>query len=409
MGKLTAKQVEGKLAAGIYQDGEGLRLIVKDSGRKSWALRYQRDGKRREMGLGSFPSVTLKAARAAAADLRKLLEAGKDPMTERDAEREAARLAEAKRVTFETLAADYVEAHSSGWSDNWRRGWQRKLERYVLPVIGKLAANEIRTEHILRALKPIWTDKPRTADEVRSAIERILDAAKARSLREGDNPARWRGHLENLLSKAAKTEARRSQHFAAMPWQEVPAFLHRLLQDGQTDALALAMLILTGARSHMVIGCTWAELDLDAGIWSLSAERMKSRRPFRIPLAPAAVELLKGLPRIEGVEHVFPGGSRAGHLYEKVFFHTMRRFSMEGFTTHGFRSTLRTWLAEQTSAPRVISELILAHDVRGLVEASYDRADYLEARREWLNAWAAHCLRLPAENVITGDFGKARA
>jgi hypothetical protein len=205
MGKLNPKQIENLTKTGTYEDGDGLRLVVKATGRKSWVLRFQLNGKRREMGLGSFPEVSLKAARIACAEQRKLLTAGADPMAARDAERErqreAQRQQEANRRPFEVLALEYMAAHGASWTDQWRKGWRSKLERYAFPVIGKLPASAIETEQVLRVLQPIWSAKTRTADEVRVQIERVLDAAKAQKLRSGDNPARWRGHLESLLSK----------------------------------------------------------------------------------------------------------------------------------------------------------------------------------------------------------------
>lgn len=268
MGKLNPKKVENLSEPGTYEDGDGLRLVVKATGRKSWVLRFQLNGKRREMGLGGFPEVSLKAARLAAADPRKLLAAGANPMAARDAERERQREAqrpqEAKRRDFRSLATEYMEAHGASWSDKWRKGWMRKLELYAFPVIGALPASAIDTEHVLQVLKPIW-------------------ATKTRKLRDGDNPALWRGNLENLLGRAEKKKARKRQHFPAMNWRDVPWLMVRLAQIEGRDALATRLLILTGARSHMSRFATWPEFDLAAGVWSLPADRMKMRQAFNIP------------------------------------------------------------------------------------------------------------------------------
>lgn len=411
MGKLNPKQVENLTEPGTYEDGDGLRLVVKASGGKSWVLRFQLNGRRREMGLGSFPEVSLKVARLAAARQRELLAAGADPMAARDAERErqreARRREEANRRPFEVLALEYMAAHGASWSEEWRKGWRSKLERYAFPVIGKLPASAIETEHVLRVLQPIWGDKTRTADEVRGQIERVLDAAKAHKLRDGDNPARWRGHLENLLSKSDKSKARKRQHLPAMPWRDVPALLVRLAADATRDAMALRLLILTGARSHMVRFAEWSEFDLTAGVWSLPAERMKMRQAFDIPLAPAVVELLQSIPRADSSPYLFPGQGRSGVMQPKAFLRLLLRLDLEGVTTHGFRSSFRDWANERTHYPREVCELALAHDERDQTEGAYSRSDFLEKRRALMADWAKFITTPPAANVIQGDFKRA--
>lgn len=412
MGKLNPKQVENLTEPGTYEDGDGLRLIVKATGRKSWVLRFQLNGKRREMGLGSFPEVSLKAARLAAGDQRKLLAAGADPMAARDAERErqreAQRQQEAKRRPFEVLALEYIEAHGAGWSDQWRKGWRFKLETYAFPIIGKLPASAIETEHVLRVLQPIWGIKTRTADEVRGHIERVLDAAKAHNLRDGDNPARWRGHLENLLSKADKKMASKREHMPALHWRDIPGLMVKLAQSQDRDALALRLLILTGARSHMVRFAEWSECDLKAGVWSLPAERMKMRQAFDIPLAPEAVELLESLPRIDNSPHLFPGkGRKNGVMFKNAFRNLLHSLGLADITAHGFRSTFRDWANERTHYPREVCELALAHDERDQTEAAYSRSDLFEKRRALMADWAQYATTPPAANVIQGDFKRA--
>ncbi|WP_455231502.1 tyrosine-type recombinase/integrase [Geopseudomonas aromaticivorans] len=412
MGKLNPKQVENLTEPGTYEDGDGLRLSVKATGRKSWLLRYQINGKRREMGLGSFPEVGLKAARLAAGDQRKLLAAGADPMAARDAERErqreAQRQQEAKRRPFEVLALEYIEAHGAGWSDQWRKGWRFKLETYAFPIIGKLPASAIETEHVLRVLQPIWAAKTRTADEVRAQIERVLDAAKAHGLRDGDNPARWRGHLENLLSKADKAKARKREHLPALHWRDIPGLMVKLAQSQDRDALALRLLILTGARSHMVRFAEWSEFDLKAGVWSLPAERMKMRQAFEIPLVPEAVELLESLPRIEGSPYLFPGkGRKTGVMFKNAFRTLLHSLELADITAHGFRSTFRDWANERTHYPREVCELALAHDERDQTEGAYSRSDFIEKRRNLMADWAQYATTPPSANVIQGDFKRA--
>lgn len=404
MGKLNPKQIENLTEAGTYEDGDGLRLTVKTTGRKSWVLRFQLNGKRREMGLGSFPEVNLKAARAACAELRKLLAVGADPMAARDAERqrqrEAQRQQEANRRPFEVLALEYMTAHGADWSDQWRKGWRSKLERYAFPVIGKLSASAIETEHVLRVLQPIWGAKTRTADEVRVQIERVLDAAKAQKLRNGDNPARWRGHLESLLSKAEKKKARQSEHMPAMKWQGVPKLVAKLAQSQDRDALALRLLILTGARSHMVRFAEWSEFGLEAGVWSLPAERMKMRQAFDIPLAPKVAELLESIPRTDGSPYLFPGQGQSGVMHKNAFRVLLHGLGLADITAHGFRSTFRDWANERTHYPREVCELALAHDERDQTQGAYSRSDFLEKRRALMSDWAVYATTTPAANVI---------
>ncbi|MDH4560205.1 integrase arm-type DNA-binding domain-containing protein [Pseudomonas sp. BN411] len=411
MGKLNPKKVENLFEPGTYEDGDGLRLVVKATGRKSWVLRFQLNGKRREMGLGGFPEVSLKAARLAAADQRKLLAAGADPMAARDAERErqreAQRQQEAKRRDFKSLATEYMEAHGASWSDKWRKGWMRKLELYAFPVIGTLPASAIDTEHILQVLKPIWATKTRTADEVRGQIEAVLAAAKTRRLRDGDNPALWRGNLENLLGRAEKKKARKRQHFPAMNWRDVPGLMVRLAQIEGRDALAARLLILTGARLKMIRFAAWPEFDLAAGVWSLPADRMKVRQAFDIPLPAQVVELLESMPRIEGSQYLFPGQGKTGVLHANAIRNLLHRLGHEDITRHGFRSSFRDWANERTHYPREVCELALAHDERDQTEGAYSRSDFFEKRRALMADWAQYATTPPAGNVIQGGFKRA--
>ncbi|TBW11702.1 DUF4102 domain-containing protein [Azotobacter chroococcum subsp. isscasi] len=411
MGKLNPKQVENLTEPGTYEDGDGLRLIVKATGSKSWVLRFQLNGRRREMGLGSFPEVGLKDARLAAGDQRKLLAAGTDPMAARDAERERQReeqrIKEARKVTFDALATEYWQAHGSSWSEKWRAGWLRKLELYAFPIIGRMPTCDIETEHVLRVLRPIWPEKTRTADEVRGQIEQVLDAAKSRRLRDGDNPARWRGHLANLLGKTEKRKARQRQHFTAMKWQDVPALMATLAGIDSHAAAAARLLILTGARSHMVRFAQWSELDMVAGVWSLPAERMKMRQAFAIPLAPEVVELLESIPRIDDSPYLFPGQGKSGVMHANAIRNLLHGLGHDDVTRHGFRSSFRDWANERTHYPREVCELALAHDERDQTESAYSRSDLIEKRRALMAEWAKFITTPPAENVIQGDFKRA--
>lgn len=411
MGNLNPKQVENLTKPGTYEDGEGLRLVIKATGRKYWFLRFQLDGTRRDMSLGSYPGVTLKAARAEAGAKRKQLMAGDDPLAARDAERlakrEALRVKAARGITFEVLANEYLEAHGAGWSDGWRKDWSRKLKLHALNHIGNLPASDIGTEQVLKVLRPIWSTKTRTADEVRSQIERVLDAAKAHGLRDGENPARWRGHLDALLSKADKKKATKRKHFAAMKWQDLPAFMLELMGSDSRDAFALRLLLLTGARSRMVRLAVWSEFDLDAGIWHLPDERMKNGQAFNIPLSSGAIELLQSLPRTEGSCYLFPGIGKSGAMGKEAMRMLLKRRGHSDITNHGFRSSFRTWASDRPNYNREVCEIALAHDDRDQTEGAYSRSDFFEKRRELMTAWAQFITTPPAENVIQGDFKRA--
>lgn len=391
MGKLNPKQVENLTEPGTYEDGDGLRLVVKPTGRKSWLLRFQLAGRRREMGLGSFPEVSLKKARLEASAKRSLLSDGIDPLAARDIERavqlEAQRTSAAKQLKFETLAKDYCEAHGSTWSDKWRKGWLRKLELYAFDHIGKLSAEEIGTSQVLKVLQPIWATKTRTADELRGQIEQVLDAAKARNLREGENPARWRGHLDNLLSRAEKKKARKREHFEALRWQDVPALMTKLSANGTPASLAAQLLIMTSARAHMVRFARWEEFDLEAGTWSLPSERMKMRVAFVIPLANEVVKMVKTIPRTEGSPYLFPGQGKTGVMHANAIRALLHAMEYEHVTRHGFRSSFRDWAGECTHYPREVCEMALAHDERDQTEGAYSRSDFLDKRRALMNDW----------------------
>lgn len=397
MGKLTSKTVESLARAsdsGKTNDGDGLYFQVAKGGSASWIFRYKQQGKSREMGLGSYPAVSLGQARLLAGEQRRILASGIDPLAARDEEREAKRRAEqlaaARKRTFEDLAAAHVQAHGERWSEKWRSGWLRKLQLHVFPEIGKLSADSIQTEHVLNVLRPIWTTKTRTADEVRGQIEQILDAAKAHGLRQGDNPARWRGHLENLLSKAEKKKARQRTHFPAMHWSDLPKLMAKLNQAPSRDAAAARLLIITGARTHMVRLAQWSEIDLDTGTWVLPAERMKMRKEFSIPLSGPAVDLLRNLKRTDS-PFLFPGHGKSGVMHANALRNLLHELGHADVTRHGFRSTFRDWASECTSFPREVCELALAHDERSGTEAAYSRSDFLEKRRKLMNEWAAYC------------------
>ena len=408
---LNAKQVETLTKAGKHYDGDGLYLLVSKAGGKSWVYRYQLNGKRREMGLGAYPAATLKAARIAASNARTLRLQGIDPLDEREAAQEQQKAqqaaSKAKAVTFESVALDYLQEHGRNWTPKWQSDCLSRLKRYALPTIGKLPPTEIETEHILSVLKPIWGTKPKLANELRGHIESILDAAKALELRTGENPARWGGHLDNLLSRTDKKRAKQPKHLPAMPWKDVPAFMQRLTGIEGRDAAALRLVILTGARYGMVRFAAWNEFDLEAGIWSLAAPRMKGKKAFAVPLSRQAIELVQLLPRIDNSPYLFPGtGAKTGAMNQGATMHLLRSMRHGDITTHGFRTSFRTWASECTNYPRDVCELSLAHDDRGATEAAYSRSDLFDKRIPLMQDWCDYATTAPNEKVVQGAFRK---
>lgn len=413
MGKLTVAGInkllkEGK--PGMTSDGQSLYFRITSSGGGGWIFRYRIGGKLRDMGLGSFPDVGLQDARIKAGDAKKLIANGKDPLRERElereVEREAQRASEAKQATFERQVEDYIKAHGGAWSEKWRKGWLSKMKRYAFPVIGRLPASEIETEQVVEVLRPIWNSKSRTADEIRGQIEQVLDAAKALGWRKGENPARWRGHLDNLLSREAKKAARKRTHFPAMKWPKLPSLMAELRGIETLPSFAAQLLILTGARSHMVRYAQWSEFDFEACTWTLSAKRMKMRRGFVIPLADQVVELLGNIPRVEESPYLFPGQGKSGAMHANAMRNLLHDMNHANITRHGFRSTFRDWAAEETSHSEAICDMALAHENRGQTIGAYLRTDYFKKRQALMADWARYAVSTPSDNVIQGAFGR---
>ena len=402
MAGLTNLQIKSLVKAavvGMTGDGKGLYLQISKAGGVSWIYRYKMDGKTRYMGLGAFPAVTLAEAREAAEDARRVSSRGVDPLqvreTERESKRKAASARAAKNVTFMAAAESYRERMGSAWSDKWYRGWWRKLELYAFPLAGTVPVSEVDTEMVLRILTPIWATKTRTADEVRGQIEQILDAAKSLGWRGGENPAMWRGHLIHLLSNAEKKKARKREHHPAMSWRELPYLMRQLTAIATRDAYATRILILTGARTHMVRFGTWDEIDLNARVWSFSAERMKMDEAFQIPLADEVVQLLTQMKQEANTNEVFPGQGKSGFMHANAIRNLLHGLGHKEITRHGFRSTFRDWAGECTNFPREVCEMALAHDERSETESAYSRTDYFEKRRSLMSAWAAFSTNEP--------------
>lgn len=390
-----AKRKEKRLAAvdvsrkkpGLHADGWGLYLRVTDAGTRSWIFRYRIDGRTtpRDMGLGRWPDVSLADAREKARELRLVKRDGIDPIDVAKAAKAARAAERAKTVTFEQAAARYVDAHAAGWrSAKHAAQWDSTLKLYAFPKFGKLPVQAIDTAMVINVVEPIWKTKTETASRLRGRIEAVLDWATARGLRTGDNPARWRGLLENLLP--AKPRVKRVQHHAALPYAEVPAFLAELRQQPGEAARALEFTILTAARTGETIGATWDEIDLRGAVWTVPADRIKAGKEHRVPLPPRAVEILRQTPEKARKGYLFSGRAPGKPLSNMALLALLQRMGRD-VTTHGFRSSFRTWCAEQTAYPREMAEAALAHAIPNAVEASYRRTDFFDRRRQMMQAW----------------------
>lgn len=398
MSKLNRKKIENLTTPGTYEDGNGLRLVVKPNGSKSWVLRFQLNKKRREMGLGRFPDVSLKKARVDAATQRGLLLERRDPLAERNlaiaATQQIEREAEANSFTFKMATADYIASHRAGWKNaKHTQQWANTLETYAEPFIGNLPPDDITTDHVLSVLQPIWFDKPETASRVRNRMELVLDAAKARGLRQGENPARWRGHLDKLLPPRLKVRARK--HHTALPYSELPDFMPLLEKSNEYSYQAARVTILSALRTSEVLGAKWDEIDLNGKVWTIPADRMKAGKEHRVPLPPALIDLFQKLPRVDGNLHVFPGMREGKHLSNTSMLMTLRRIGRGDLTMHGFRSTFRDWAGECTPHPRDVCEQALAHSLGNSVEAAYRRGDLFEKRRALMDDWAQYVFKAP--------------
>lgn len=386
--RLSAKAVEKTKQPGYYCDGGGLYLQVSPTLSRSWIFRYTRDGKGREMGLGSARDVTLAVARAKASDARRQLTDGVDPIAARDGQRAQERLQKAGTIAFSECAEKYIAAHSAGWRNPKHVGqWENTIKTYAGAVIGHLAVKDVDTALVLRVLEPIWTKKPETASRLRGRIERVLDWARVHGYRIGENPARWRGHLDKLLPSGMNRKARR--HLAALPYDEMPAFLQELRAQPGTAARALEFLVLNASRTSEVIGAKPAELELRKALWTIPAERMKAGKEHRVPLSARAGEIAEA-QGLEG-EYLFPGGKPGQPLSDMAMLMLLERMGRKGLTVHGFRSTFRDWAAECTSYPNEVCEMALAHAISDEVEAAYRRGDLFEKRRQLMADWARYC------------------
>ena len=394
---LTAVQVKAIKNEGRHPIGDGLYLVVEGAA-KRWAFRFQIAGKRREMGLGPFDEMSLADAHAKAVALKQEARKGVDPI---EAKRET-KIEEVEVPTFGAFADKLVDDLELGFSNEKHRyQWRQTLGDAYCGAIRAKRIDEIDTESVLSVLKPIWMTKQETASRLRGRLEKVLDAAKSKGLRTGENPARWRGHLANLLPRRQKLQR---GHQPAMAYNAVPAFVGRLRARDAVAARALEFLILTAARAGEVFGATWGEIDLKAKVWTVPANRMKAGKEHRVPLTGRALEILEGAARLretnDAKAFVFPGGRRGRPLSNMAFKQLLVRMGETGFVPHGFRSSFRDWCGECTPFPREVAEAALAHIIGNSVEQAYRRGDALEKRRELMDTWGQF-IEPKAANVVT--------
>jgi integrase len=419
LNKLTDTQVRKANVPGYYGDGGGLWLQVGPTGRKSWIFRFMLNGKAREMGLGAYPDVPLAGsatdmlvagelrkvlvpgARDKAAHARRLIADGVDPIEAKRAGRAENVAATAKVRTFDECTKDYITAHRSEWKNAKHAAqWETTLATYASPFIGKLPVSEIDTALVLKVLEPVWAEKTETAKRLRGRVETILASATVAGYRTGDNPARWRNHLDLLLADPDKIA--KKEHHAALPYNDIGSFLAKLREQPGTSPKAVELIILTAVRTNEAFLAKWDEFDLSHHVWTIPGERMKSKREHRVPLSKEATSLLRSLKQLTGGEgHVFPGAKEGQPMSNMAGLQLLKRMRRQDITVHGFRSTFRDWAAEQTNFPREVAEAALAHVLKDKTEAAYQRGDLFQKRAKLMQAWADYCGRITTPASVT--------
>ncbi len=403
--RLSVKTVSAIKSPGYYPDGQGLYLQVGPSGNKSWLYRFMLRGRAREMGLGSVLGRTLAEARDEAAKVRRLVRDGIDPIELRDAEKKRMVLDVARSMSFAECAKAYIDTHKADWKNTKHAAqWTATLETYCGPVFGALPVQAVDTALVCKVLEPMWNEKPETASRLRARVERVLDWATVRGFRAGDNPARWRGHMDKLLPALKKKN--RVKHHAALPFDQVGAFMADVRKQDGFAARALEFVILTATRTSEVTGARWDEFDLNAAVWTIPAERMKAGNEHRVPLAPAAIALLNAMNAIRLNDWVFHGKRSGSPLSNMAMLELLKRMERADITVHGFRSTFKDWASERTNYPREVTEMALAHTIGDKVEAAYRRGDLFERRRTLMAEWAKHCERIAQPGAVLSLRGK---
>jgi integrase len=399
--RLTALSIK-RNKPGRIADGGGLYLQIGRQGTKAWLFRFMLNGRAREMGLGSCHTLSLAEARDAALECRKQLLAGLDPIEARKANRRAQLLQAAKAMTLRQCATAYIDAHKDGWrNEKHSEQWTATLETYAYPKIGDLSVAAVDTGLVMSVIEPIWRTKTETASRVRGRIENILDWATTHQYRQGENPARWKGHLENLLperSRVAKVE-----HHAALPFREIGDFMAQLREQEGFAAKTLQFCILTATRSGETRGARWVEIDLTERIWTIPGDRTKTGKEHRVPLSSAALEIIADMQKYRHSEGEFlfsPEGDGHRKLSENAMLALLRRMERSDITPHGFRSTFRDWAAETTNFPREVAEMALGHAIGDKVEAAYRRGDLFKKRIALMEQWAKRCNTPSGGNVL---------
>jgi integrase len=407
--RLTAVTVENLKAKGLHPDGNGLYLRITETGTKSWIYRYYVDGKARDMGLGPLDGVSLAKARRAADQYRRQRQEGLNPIEARKVRLSIEALAAAPAPTFKECAEQLIASHEVAWRNaKHRQQWKNTLAIYAYPILGEKPVTDVDTEMVLKVLQQpvevaqgkktsLWNARSETAGRLRGRVEAVLSWSKARGLRGGENPAQWRGHLDQLLP--ARSKVRRVRHHPALPYAELPTFMAGLRENSSISARALEFLILTASRTSEVRGAHWHEIDLDAKLWVVPATRMKAQREHKVPLSGRAVAILNALAKVRLNDHLFFGLKEGKPLSDMALLMLLRDLR-PGITTHGFRSTFKDWASETTSFPDHVSEAALAHVAADKVRAAYARSDLFEKRRKLMGAWAAYCSRKPVSAEV---------
>lgn len=394
LNRLCATQVAKLKARGRHADGGGLYLFIDDSGRRRWIFMYTRAGKRTELGLGSARDMSLASARTEAAAMRTILAAGGDPKAERAKDESV--------PTFGESADTFIEAMRPSWRNAKHAAqWTMTLKKYAQSIRAK-PVDEIVTQDVLDVLQPLWQRTPETAERLRGRIENVLDAAKARGHRSGENPARWRGHLDQLLPKRQRLSR---GHHKALPYEALPAFMADLLDRDAVAARALEFLILTSARSGEVLGAKLDESDLEKRVWIIPADRMKAGREHRVPLSPRAIEIVEAMQALALGPYLFPGPKSEAPLSSMAMAMLLRRMKSD-VTVHGFRSTFRDWASETTGFSYEVCEMALAHTISNKAEAADRRGDLFEKRRRLMEAWAGYCASADSGKVLRLRAGR---
>jgi integrase len=404
--RVSKSKIEKTTKRGLHADGGGLYLQVAANGSRSWLFRYARRDRTRHVGLGPTHAIDLDGARAKARECRRLLHDGIDPLEHKNGQRLTAQLEAAKAMTFDQCAEAYVDAHATGWKNAKHIAqWRSTLKTYVTPKFGSLPVQAIDTTLVMRALDPIWKTKPETASRLRGRIEAILGWASVRGYRQGENPARWKGHLDQLLPARGKVRA--VEHHSALPYAEIGAFMADLRSREAVAARALEFLILNASRTSEVLLARWAEIDFGDQIWTIPAERMKGKREHRVPLSDAALAVLEKMKAIRDGDYIFPGTKGGRPLSNMSMLKLLERMDYGNLTAHGFRSTFRDWAAERTNFMNEVVEMALAHTIASKAEAAYRRGDLFEKRRTLMEVWAEACMEpMPSAGAKIVPFAK---